>query len=39
MWQYNDKKIQNKKYRGLIALWKKPLERKKLRQARIKQIK
>lgn len=37
--QYSEKKYQNKKYRGLIDLWKKPLERKKKRQERIKQIK
>ncbi len=29
---YSSKKFQNKKYRGLIALWKKPLEQKRKRQ-------
>ena len=29
---YSERKFQNKKYRGLIALWKKPLEQKKRRQ-------
>jgi large subunit ribosomal protein L21 len=36
---YSERKYQNKKYRGLIALWKKPLEQKRKRQERIKQIK
>lgn len=39
MWDYNDRKVLNKKYRALIDLWKKPLEKKRLRQARIKEIK
>jgi hypothetical protein len=39
LFDYNDRKVVNKKYRGLIALWKKPLEKKRLRQARIKEIK
>ena len=29
---YSEKKFQNPKYRGLIALWKKPLEQKRKRQ-------
>ena len=36
---YSERKYQNKKYRGLIELWKKPLEQKRKRQERIKQIK
>jgi hypothetical protein len=37
--EYSQRKFQNKKYRDMIALWKKPLEQKKRRQERIKQIK
>lgn len=36
IWAYEDRKVQNKKYRSLIDLWKRPLEKKRLRQARIK---
>ena len=39
MQEFIDRKTLNKKYRGLIALWKKPLEKKRLRQARIREIK
>ena len=37
--EYSQRKFQNKKYRDMIALWKKPLEQKRRRQERIKQIK
>lgn len=36
LWNYNERKVLNKKFRSLIALWKKPLEKKRLRQTRIK---
>lgn len=36
IWGYEDRKVMNKKYRSLVDRWKKPLEKKRLRQARIK---
>ena len=37
--EYSERKFQNKKYRDMIALWKQPLEQKRRRHERIKQIK
>ena len=39
VFQYENKIVMNKKYHALKALWQKPLAKKRLRQARIKEIK